>query len=384
MLLFITQSYAGLIFGPDKGPQKDYLHYVFPRFILKLPDQRKACRKNGILFMGKCYSYGEWGGRLIAESGKINRDVVLLNQKAKANTLPFIIFGGEFKGIGWWPKRSNKPLYLFDQLSLEARNFRVNTLVNFNEDLFFEINYQFDQPLVLDAFVTWGNFKKTPFYWTTGLQYLPYGDFSKYDVEVNSLNKTIFRINQFASTLGYKRGPHHVQLFGAPEYRRYGIAYEHTKRVKQGKLTHGLAYISDITNGTLALQSLHARRAGLVGAVDYYAFYALDPFQFHLEVTSSLKPIENVNPLLAYNLEAQYRFMFLRKPNKLILSTSGLKDADKLNHNPNFNQLGIFTTQYVVSMKRAMFKHISLGLAGILGKKLEYQRQFAVNLIVKV
>lgn len=383
MSLIITKSNAFLIrrHTPQK---KSYLYFVFPFIKLDLARQKKACKKKGILIWGKCVSYGEWGGRLIAESGKINRDVVLLKQKQDAKTLPFMILAGEFKGIGRWPKLSNKPLYLFDELSLEARNFRVNTLLNFNEDLFFQINYQFDTPLVLDAFLTWGNFDKSPFYLTVGLQYLPYGDFSKFDVEVNSLNKTFFRIDQFGSTLGYKRGLNHLQLIAAPAPQRLGIAYEHTKTIYHGKLTHGLAYLDNIVDGNIVLQSLTNGYNSKLPAADYYAFYVREQYQFHLELTSALKPIQGIHPLLAYNIEAQYRFVLLHRQTKLIVSTSGLSDDNKLKLVPNFNQRGIFSRQYVLSLKRRLFPHMSLGLAGILGKKREYEKQFALNLIVKV
>jgi hypothetical protein len=349
-----------------------------------LPNQKKACDKKGLFILNQCFYSGEWGGRLIAESGKINRDLTLLLMKEEADNLPFMILGGEFKGVSRWPKLYNTPLYLFDELSLEVRNFRVTTLFNLSEDMFFEVNYQFDNPLVLDAFLTIGNFKKSPFYWTVGQIYLPFGDFTKFDVEVNPLNKTIFRINQMGSTFGYYKGGHHFQLIAAPEKTRLGLAYSYTKPFLQGELKQGLSYLSNIVDGNKALRSLRPRKTTSVGALDYYAFYTLLPFQFHFELTSSLKPIEDVNPLVAYNIEGLYRFMLFERPAKFILSTSGLRDANKLNLNPHFSALGIFTRQYVASLKRVMLPHVTIGLAGIYGKKRVYEKQIALNLIVKV
>ncbi len=328
--------------------------------------------------------FGDWGGYRISESGKINRDVRLLQMKSRSETSPFLILGGDFITIARYPKRDKSPLYLFDDLSTELENLRINALVNLHPWLFFETNYQINNNFFLDYFFTFGNLKESPIYLTVGKQYLPYGDFNKYDVEANPLTKTVFRVNQMAATFGLKFPHHHVKLIAAPEHARFGLAYENKMDLKNIKLTQGVGYISNIVDGTRALRSLRPREQNNAQAVDYYAIWDFKKVQLRMELDSALDKVEDIKHLSAYDLEAQYRFHFFHRASKFILSTSGLFNANRLNHNASFRDLGIFTRQYVVSIKHRLHRNVTLGLAAILGKKLKYEKQAVINLVVKV
>lgn len=329
------------------------------------------------------FYYGDYGGRRISESGKINRDLRLLQMKSASPFMPFIIVGGDFITIVRYPKRDNKPLYLFDDLSAELENLRVNALININRYLFFESNYQVNSDLVLDAFFTFGNLNESPIYVTAGKQYLPYGDFNHYDVEANPLTKTIFRLNQNAITFGLKFNDLHIKLIAGLEHSRIAGAIEKTSHLQKTTLTQGVGLINNIVDGTRALRALRPVAKGHVSAIDYYAIYHIRPMQFRFEVDSALNRLENIKHFTAYDLEGQYRFSLLNRPSKFILSTSGLLNANQLNQNPHFNALGIFTRQYVVSFKHQLIKHVTMGMAAIYGKRINYEKQIVVNLVVK-
>ncbi len=146
--------------------------------------------------------YGEYAGYLISETGRVNRDLNLLLIRREEDFPPFLV-GGDLVTFIRYPKRLHKPLYLFNELSAELQNLRLNGLVNFSSSLFAQVNYQINEKRLLDAFMTLGNLKKSPVYLTIGRQYLSYGDFNKFDVEPNPLTKSLFRIIEPAASIGY-------------------------------------------------------------------------------------------------------------------------------------------------------------------------------------
>jgi len=326
-----------------------------------------------------CWYRCVYDNRLISETGRVNRDLTLLSMKAN-NELPLIIIGGDLITFARYPKRLHKPLYLFNEISAELQNFRLNIMVNPNEDIFFAMNYQVNEKQLLDAFVTIGNLTKSPFYLTVGRQYLSYGDFNKYDVEPNPLTKSMFRIIEEAVGVGYKKGPSHIKLMASKDTGRYGLAYEHCFGKRGHDVIVGTGFITHINDANKALSRLVVDKN--THAMSTYVMLNREKQSLRAELSNAIGQIEGFSNVSAYDLEWLYRFKLRNKPTKFILSTSGVWPRE-LKHNEDFRQLGLFTRQYVVSVKHQIFPHTTIGGALILGINESVHRQAAMNLVVK-
>lgn len=326
-----------------------------------------------------CWYRCAYDNRLISETGRVNRDITLLSMKEN-NELPLIIVGGDLITFARYPKRLNKPLYLFNEISAELQNFRFNLMVNPTDDVFFAMNYQVNEKQLLDAFVTIGNLNKSPFYLTVGRQYLSYGDFNKYDVEPNPLTKSMFRIIEEAVGVGYKKGPSHIKIMATKDTGRYGLAYEHRFGQRRHDVIIGTGYITHVKNSNKALTRLVVDKN--TQAMSTYVMINRDKHSLRAELSNAIGKIEGINNVSAYDLEWLYRFTFRNKPTKFILSTSGVFPRE-LKHNEDFRSLGLFTRQYVLSVKHQIFPHTTIGGALILGVNESVHRQAAMNLVVK-
>ena len=331
--------------------------------------------------------YGYYGDRLISQSGKINRDITLLQMKQRAQTNPWVIVGGDAILIARYPKLENKPLYLFDQLSAELQNLRTNVMINFSEYGFAQFNYQVNSDLLLDGFVTLGNLDRSPLFLTVGKQYIPYGDFNKYEAEVNPLNKTIFRIDKPAVTAGIFTGDYllRASFVDNDEYNNNAVAFSAEKRfkIKQDHWRISAGYISNITDMTRPLRTLDISH-NQVSAFDTFAIYNHKQYSLRVEITQALKNFTYTHNLGAYNIDGQYQTTLFNRRTKFSLAVSGLYNQGQIKNDPAFDKLGLFTHQFVLSIKHRLHPQVSLGFSALLGKQRTYQQQAILDLVIKV
>lgn len=331
--------------------------------------------------------FGQYGGRLISQSGKIDRDLTLLSMKQRAGFNPWFIIGGDTIFITRYPKLENKPLYLFDQLSGELQNLRLNGMVNFSDFGFAQINYQINGDLILDGFATLGNLDKSPFFLTVGKQYIPYGDFNKFEAEVNPLNKTIFRIDQQAATLSYydKVTLLRTSLIKNKDYGDQAFALSAERHFKHNDTNFRISsgFFSNLNNMTKPLRALDISHQQ-VPAFDVYTIITHHPYRMRVEITQALKSFTYTQKLGAYNIDSQYQTTLYQRPLKFSFAVSGLYNIGHLKQDPAFDKLGLFTHQFVFSVKHRLHKQVFMGLSMLIGKQRSYQSQGVLDLVIKV
>ncbi len=337
------------------------------------------CVYRVVIASNQWIGYGLYDGLFISETGRVNRDLNLLNMKAHSD-MPFFVIGGDLITFFRYPKRSNKPLYLFNEISGELQNVRLNFLLNPNDELLFQANYQINERRLLDAFMTIGDLNRSPWFITLGRQYLSYGDFNKYDVEPNPLTKSIFRVIAPALSLGYKHDNHLLKAILSENRNQYGFLYQKDFKIDDANLTAAIGFLNAIKDNNKVLSTL--RVSPQTKAINMYVMASKQPFSMRFELSEAIGRIESMSHLSAYDLEAQYKILLYGKSTKLIASSSGIFPK-RLKYNADFKQLGLFAQQYVLSMKRQLNRQLTVGVALICGLNESTHIQGAANIVIK-
>lgn len=334
--------------------------------------------------------FGDYGGRLISESGKIDRDITLLKMRQNAGYYPWLILGGDTVFRVSEPKLPGKPFYILDEMSAELQNLRVYFVNNLGPWAYTEVNYQVNTHSLLDAYLTLGNLDYSPLFATIGQQYVPTGNYNKYEVDANPLNKSIFRINQQAITVSSLNKNHTYRAYFVKnnDYNEFGFgaSYGYKTHFKSTKLEMGIGFLNNANNMSRALMALDPASGHNLPMFDIFSIAHHGPYDFRAEWTQLLKPTEYSGRLATYDLEAQYKFQLWKKRTKLIFAYGGMLNYGNLIQNQSFASLGLFKRQYVLSIKRNLKPKLNLGLSAIFGNELnnKLRHQFVLTLVYKV
>jgi hypothetical protein len=331
--------------------------------------------------------YGDYGGRFISESGKINRSLTLLKMRQRADFYPLFIVGGDSILVARAPQLANKPIYLFDQVSAELQNLRFNGLMNLSGWAFAQINYQINSDLILDAFVTLGNLNKSPLFLTLGKQYIPYGDFNKFEAEVNPLNKTLFRIDQPAviGAIYYPELLFQTGFFTNDKTNTPSVmaAIEKQFNYQGANLRLNSGFVSNINNMTKPFTVLATSNKTLP-AMDIFLIGTKRPIAMRLEWTQALRKVDSLGKIGAYNVDFSYQTILFDRVTKLSIAKSGLLNGKNVVRSLAFDQLSLFSKQYVASFKHRLNRRIGVGFSVILGKKKGYKTQAVADIVIKI
>lgn len=341
-------------------------------------------------FIQSRYEYG--GAGLITNYSSINKDISILLQRqnfaeqmAAMNlhmpSYPLLELSGKLEAQFFAQRTySGRKTTDFD---VSAAELDLQALISPIFTGFMSFSYNNAPPpvgarvsnsaLFIDnAFITLGNFNRSPFYATFGQDYVPFGQFDSFAIS-DPINKTLFRTKARALTLGYQQADNiglyssifafrgdtrdgvfkpgatsrtrsgHINTFGA------NLGYEFRSDKWKGEI--GTSYISNVAD-SVGMQSTGGNVFGGFGSssvtevlghavpgVDLRGMLGYDKFMviaYYTTATREFSPYNltfNGDPAQpsAYHAEGVYSFDIYGRPSSFVLGYDYSREALGLN-----------------------------------------------------